>query len=849
MNKEAVARISINKMLTDSGWRFFDDENGPSNIQLEPNIKIKQNDLDNLGQNFEKTQNGYVDYLLLDENNRPFVIVEAKKDSVHPLTAKEQARKYALSLRVKYIILTNGNIHYFWSLDKGNPEIIKSFPTYQSLVQSKALTSSTDEFVNFQIDKYFIAKSQDPSFENSSEWKSQDDTKMLNYCQQRELRVLRDYQIRAIKSIQKAVMDKKNRFLLEMATGTGKTLTSAGIIKLFIRSDLANRVLFFVDRIELENQAERDLKKYLAKDGIKVSVYKQSKDDWKSSDVIISTIQSFSYSNNFKTDFRPSDFDLIISDEAHRSLGPSNRSIFEYFLGYKLGLTATPKNYLKGVDFAETDPREIEKRILMDTYHIFGCDSGSPTFSYTLNDGVSDGILVNPIIIDARSDITTELLSDQGIVIDIDNDNFEVTVSKKGENSKKIFTEKNYEKTFFSSSTNSVFCKTFLDNAEKDPFTNEIGKSIIFCVNIEHARKVTEILNDFADKEFPGKYSSDFAIQITSNIPDSQMMTINFSNNNLSGHSKWLDDYLTSKSRVAITVGMMTTGYDCTDILNIAFMRPVFSPSSFIQMKGRGTRLHNFKHDQESIKKTHFKLFDFFAICEYFEKDFKYDEKLKLPKISSQTGFDGVVEETIIDSVINQGSDLLKTLKEEVISYEGMKIDRKFFESFEDKVSNDPVVKKFIEQNNESGLEFYLQNNVFNKPTEFFTVKKLERSLGLDRKLTLKEIVLNLLGKIKGYKSKTELLEDEFQNFLLLFNEDLTEHSDKLHSIQVLFQAYLIDPKIRVAIKEGKFQEVLNSQIGNDLRKIRDVSIKGERFLIFLKDYVTYNNINCEQFN
>lgn len=125
-------------------------------------------------------------------------------------------------------------------------------------------------------------------------------------------------------------------------------------------------MLFFVDRIELENQALKDFRRYLSKDGIKSVIYKENKDDWNSADVVITTIQSFSYNNKYKTLFSPSDFDLVISDEAHRSLGASNRAIFEYFMGYKLGLTATPKNYLKGVEFDITDPREIERRILLD---------------------------------------------------------------------------------------------------------------------------------------------------------------------------------------------------------------------------------------------------------------------------------------------------------------------------------------------------------------------------------------------------------------------------------------------------------------------------------------------------
>lgn len=601
LQKEALARININKLLEDAGWRFFPNEKGIANIQLEPNVKIKQEDLD--GIELKKIKNGFVDYLLLDENGFPFVVVEAKKDAIHPLDAKEQARKYANSLRCKYIILTNGSIHYFWNLEKGNPEMITSFPTYESLKESKALTSDVKSITDMEIDKYFVALSQEPSLENSSAWKTSDDDLIFKYCMDNGIRVLRHYQLGAIKSVQTAIGDGKTRFLLEMATGTGKTLTSAGIIKMFIRSEVAKRVLFLVDRIELENQAKKDLGRYLSKDGIKVEIYKENKQEWNSADVVISTIQSFTTDNKYQKIFTPTDFDLVISDEAHRSIGGNSRAVFEYFLGYKLGLTATPKNYLKGIEFDETDPRELERRLMLDTYHIFGCDSGNPTFSYTLNDGVKDGILVSPTIVDARTDITTELLSEQGLTIDSSSDDVEVSVTSKDGRKTKVMTEKNYEKDFFSEATNKVFCMTFMENALRDPITNEIGKGIIFCVNQAHARKITEILNDIAEKMFPGKYNSDFAVQITSNVMDAQQMTINFANNKLNGYSKWNEDYETSKSRIAVTVAMMTTGYDCSDIINLGLMRPVFSPTDFIQMKGRGTRLHTFEFKDKKIKR------------------------------------------------------------------------------------------------------------------------------------------------------------------------------------------------------------------------------------------------------
>ena len=156
-----------------------------------------------------------------------------------------------------------------------------------------------------------------------------------------------------------------------------------------------------------------------------------------------------------------------------------------------------------------------------------------------------------------------------------------------------------------------------------------------------HAARLTQTLNEMADVMFPRRYQSDFAVQVTSQIPNAQQFTINFANNNLMGSGNFLPSYRTSKARICVTVGMMTTDYDCTDILNLGLFRPIFSPTDFVQIKGRGTRRHSFLDqlrdpDIAEIvplpEKSEFKLFDFFANCEYFEEEFNYDQVINLPQ-------------------------------------------------------------------------------------------------------------------------------------------------------------------------------------------------------------------------
>ena len=150
--KEAKARIKINQLLDNAKWRFFDDETGKANITLEHNAKLKQFDIDAFGEDFEKSKNGFIDFLLLDERGFHLVVLEAKKEEKDPLDGKEQARRYAQSQKVRFIILSNGNIHYFWDIDYGNPTIITEFPTLESLKHKITFTPNnkrlSDEFVD-----------------------------------------------------------------------------------------------------------------------------------------------------------------------------------------------------------------------------------------------------------------------------------------------------------------------------------------------------------------------------------------------------------------------------------------------------------------------------------------------------------------------------------------------------------------------------------------------------------------------------------------------------------------------------------------------------------------------------
>ncbi|NJM55909.1 MAG: DEAD/DEAH box helicase family protein [Verrucomicrobiae bacterium] len=343
--------------------------------------------------------------------------------------------------------------------------------------------------------------------------------------------------MKAAKELQKKASDTQHRFLFEMATGTGKTLLAAAIAKLYLRTENATRVLFLVDRLELETQAWKNFNAYLAPDGISTVIYKQKRQEWKDAQVVVTTIQSLAAKNRFLHEFAPTDFQLIISDEAHRTISGNNRAIFEYFVGAKLGLTATPRDYLKGVDekARQNDPREFERRLLLDTYRSFGCPDGKPTFRFSLLDAVQHEppYLCNPVSLDARTDITTQMLSDEGYAVTLPAD-------EDGKEQEVVFNKKDYERKFFSDETNMSFIRCFFDNAKRDPITGEIGKTIMFAVSRKHATKLVTLLNEEATRRWPAEYGegSTLAAQVTSDIPGAQQMTIDFANNNLNGKSK-----------------------------------------------------------------------------------------------------------------------------------------------------------------------------------------------------------------------------------------------------------------------------------------------------------------------
>ena len=375
---EVFSRILIDKALEFSGWDLLN----PQQVQFELH-----------------TSSGRADYLLKDKLGRVVCVLEAKREDVDPYDAKEQARGYAENLKAPFIILSNGREHWFWNFERADQRDayrIERLPSLEDLERLRL-------------------KNLQPPRPLESELVKPDYLRHLKHdltCR---------YQIRAMDEIARQFdNDGRRKFLLEMATGTGKTLLCAALIRRFLTTRNAERVLFIVDRIELAKQTMEDFAVVLPE--FKPVIFKSARrtGELLGASVVVATIQSLMVDRRYREQFTPFYFDLVINDEAHRSIYGDAREVVQFFQATRIGLTATPKAYLKNVNIEELsaeNPKALEARQLRDTYHYFGCEPGLPTFRYDIIDAVKDPegpFLCLPKIFDVRSDITTKALADSG---------------------------------------------------------------------------------------------------------------------------------------------------------------------------------------------------------------------------------------------------------------------------------------------------------------------------------------------------------------------------------------------------------------------------------------------------
>lgn len=683
---EAFSRILIDKALEFSGWDLLN----PKQVRFE---------MSGVG--------GRADYVLCGERG-PLAVLEAKKENVDPYDAKEQARGYAENLNAPFVILSNGTEHWFWNYTRTDQDAyrIERLPSLADLERLR--------LKNLQPPRPLMSEVVGPEYLKPF----------------RSDLTVRRYQIKALDAVSSLFdAERRRKFLLEMATGTGKTLLCAALIRRFLVTRNAERVLFIVDRIELAKQTLEDFAVILPE--FKPVLYKTARrrpGELLGSSVVVATLQSLMVDRRYREEFTPFHFDLVVNDEAHRSIYGDAREVVQFFQATRVGLTATPRAYLKNVNIEELqqdNPKALEARLYRDTYHYFGCQPGFPTYRYDIVDAVKDPegpFLCLPKIFDLRSDITTKALEESGwsVVINEQEENFKI---------------RDLERKIFTPTRNRVMCEAFLAEAQRDP-SNALGKSIVFAVNQSHATALTKLFNEL---------QTGVAMTITSRIPDASSIAKEFRDGKRT-------------ERIAVSVDMLSTGYNCRDVLNIGLMRPIFSPTEFIQIKGRGTRLYTFKIGHTTYEKQRFFLLDFCAVAEFFEEKYDYTVPLKLPRepkkvypfpISSLPNGGQLSEDPPASDSANsassdkpreipvwQGVDSLVAKEVIEVGPDGQKVDVMTFRgSFEQDLAKfaaaDPALATAIAEEDDDAVEAIMNERFYHRPRMYYSADKLVLSYGV----------------------------------------------------------------------------------------------------------------------
>ena len=361
-----------------------------------------------------------------------------------------------------------------------------------------------------------------------------------------------------------------------------------------------------------------------------------------------------------------------------------------------------------------------------------------------------------PKIFDMRSDITTQALADKG---------WAVVVNEQEES----FKIKDLERKILTPARNRLMCEAFLKEAQKDP-SGALGKSIVFAVNQPHATALTKIFNELQ----PG-----IAITITSRITDASSIAKEFRDGK-------------RKERIAVSVDMLSTGYNCRDLLNIGLFRPIFSPTEYIQIKGRGTRLYTFKIGHTEYQKKNFFILDFCAVAEYFEEKYDYTIPLKLPRPKGEEkkadskggspltgGLDGGMKEP--DRPYDSGDKEIPTweghdtlVSREVIEVgpDGEKVDVMTFRgSFEremkDFAESDAEMKEAVAEEDDAAVETIMNERFYHRPKMYYSADKLIRSYGVPAPTPA--FVYNAVGK-KPLPTKDAIIVDTVDSIAARFN-------------------------------------------------------------------------------
>jgi type I restriction enzyme R subunit len=549
MTNEAFSRVKIDALLKDQGWKVGD----ANAVRFE----------------YPLGDGTRADYVLCDRNGRSLAVVEAKKASINPADAARQAKGYAEQLKVPFIFLANGEEIRFWDWQiEAHPRVIKTFFGPEDLERRFATRVVRRDPRTVAIDHRIVE---------------------------------RDYQTDCIEVLTGEFTRGRRKMLVEMATGTGKTRTAAAYIKRLFEANAITRVLFLVDRNSLAKQTEDvfaeqlpDYPCYRLQSGRRFQDEKR---------ITVTTLQSMI---NIYRDYSAGYFDLVISDECHRSIYGKWRGVLEHFDGVQVGLTATPCV----ADLDDDAPDEEDKAFVRDTMRFF--EVTRPTYSYKMKDAIREGYLVPYQIYKAK---TVKTAAEGGFPVarkDLDWTAMDGEVRSEFE---KLFKDEGdpitvdpsaLERKFTIPERNRAMVREYRDvltngfidskGMQRKPL---LGKSIVFAVTKRHAETLARLFDEaFADrKPSPEVRYADYVVSGVGadDSPDGETLIKRFKK----------EKY----PEILVSVNMLDTGFDCPEVVNLIFARFTKSAILYQQMRGRGTRKSN--------GKPVFTLFDFVGVSDY----------------------------------------------------------------------------------------------------------------------------------------------------------------------------------------------------------------------------------------
>jgi type I restriction enzyme R subunit len=553
----------IDKQLAQASW----DVSDRTQVLEEFTVSVRSDVVQEAGALYGTNQ--FSDYVLRGKDGKPLAVVEAKKTSKDAELGREQAKQYCYHIKeetgvLPFCFYTNGRDTYFWDLENYPPRKVIGFPTRDDLERFLYIRRNhkplTQELINTAI-------------------------------------AGRDYQIRAIRAVLEGVEQKRRDFLLVMATGTGKTRTCIALVDALMRAGHAEKVLFLVDRIALREQALTAFKEHLPHEPRWPNV--GEKLIAKDRRIYISTYPTMlNIIRDESQQLSPHFFDFIVVDESHRSIYNTYGEVLNYFKTLTLGLTATPTDIIDH-----------------NTFQLFYCEDGLPTFAYTFEEAVNN---VPPYLSSFQVMKIQTRFQMEGIskrTISLEDQKKMILEGKEVEEIN--FEGSQIEKQVINKGTNTLIVREFMEECIKDSNGVLPGKTIFFCSSKAHARRLEEIF----DKLYP-QYKGELAKVLVSEDP------------RVYGKGGLLDQFTNNDMpRVAISVDMLDTGIDVREIVNLVFAKPVYSYTKFWQMIGRGTRLlETSKPKPWCLEKDMFLILDCWDNFEYFKLQPKGKElKPQLP--------------------------------------------------------------------------------------------------------------------------------------------------------------------------------------------------------------------------